>query len=460
PPTGVPPISFTQVSHFQIQYENSAATAAPDIDPLSDEVLLTTSMPYSRQSTASGTPAPVFELIAGPPGMTVGLTTGLIEWTPTAGDLGAFTVTIEATNTAGTDIESYTLSVVNADDAPGDLVAPFVSSGSVTTSWNAPTLTTLLTGYEVRHSTNPGGPFVAVGTVDASTTSFEHSSAASGSGNYYQVVALLDVAGASYESDPSNTAFSYLLLPTETMLGYDDGSADTGLIVAGLNSEMAVGFDLPSADEFALTKVAIYIESYVGAALTIKAYADDAGVQPGSSLVQLNYLGGDLGPGWNILPILPEFLQPTFSGGGSFFVGVVEGATNNAIGVDDSGFGHSWTKASGGAWSFLSSGEVMIRAILDGDSGTGGPTWVRGDANTDGGYDIADVIYSLAFLFSSGPSECQAAMDANNDDTIDIGDAIYSLAALFSGGPSPTPPYPGCGTDPGPLGCVSFSGCP
>ncbi len=460
PPTGIPAIQFTQASAFQVQFENSGATEAPAIDPIADELLTTTANPYSLQVTATGQPAPVFSLLTAPTGMTVGGLSGLIEWTPTPADLGPHTVTVVATNGSGSDSTSYQLTVINADEPPLNLSAPFVSSGDVTLTWDPPATTTLLLSYEVRHASAAGGPFTMVGAVGGATTTFTHTGATPGAGNHYVVVAILDAAGFDTPSDPSNSAFSYLLLATETIVSHDDASAETGLVVAGLNSEMAVSFELPSTSEYALTKVAVYIEEYVGAAITLKAYDDDAGVQPGSSLVQLNYLPGDIGPGWNILSIQPEFLQPTFTGGGSFFVGVVEGATNNAIGIDDSAFGNSWTKAFGGAWSFLSSGEIMIRAIIDGDPSSGGPQFIRGDSNTDGGFDIADAIYTLAFLFSSGPQLCLVAMDANNDDAADIGDAIYTLDALFTGGPTPSAPYPGCGTDPGPLPCDSFASCP
>jgi hypothetical protein len=62
-------------------------------------------------------------------------------------------------------------------------------------------------------------------------------------------------------------------------------------------------------------------------------------------------------------------MQPTFTGE-SFFVGLVEGVTNNTVGLDESGYGHSFTKAPGGAWSFMFSGDLMFRGIVE-DDGTG-----------------------------------------------------------------------------------------
>jgi len=100
----------------------------------------------------------------------------------------------------------------------------------------------------------------------------------------------------------------------------------------------------------------------------MKVSADDAGGYPGSSLAQAQYPEGMLREGWNILEI-PSFMQPSFTGE-SFFLGVVEGETNNTVGLDESSYGHSFTKAPGGDWSFMFSGELMFRGIVEGD-GTG-----------------------------------------------------------------------------------------
>ncbi|MEC9477080.1 MAG: FG-GAP-like repeat-containing protein [Planctomycetota bacterium] len=78
-----------------------------------------------------------------------------------------------------------------------------------------------------------------------------------------------------------------------------------------------------------------------------------------------------------------------------------------------------------------------------------GDIFIRADVNTDGGTNVADAIFLLAFLFSGGvdPS-CLDAADTNDDGTVNISDAITLLAVLFSGG-GPTPdPVGTCGLDP------------
>ncbi|MGE4618913.1 MAG: hypothetical protein AAEJ04_03800 [Planctomycetota bacterium] len=89
----------------------------------------------------------------------------------------------------------------------------------------------------------------------------------------------------------------------------------------------------------------------------------------------------------------------------------------------------------------------------------------RGDANTDGGFDIGDPITTLGFLFTGGSVTCQLALDANDDGGSDIGDAIYMLGHLFTGGPPPPAPFGVCGPDPTPggaLACDDYPGasCP
>jgi hypothetical protein len=89
------------------------------------------------------------------------------------------------------------------------------------------------------------------------------------------------------------------------------------------------------------------------------------------------------------------------------------------------------------------------------------PEFLRGDANSDGAFDISDVISGLGYLFQGQTVPCLVALDGNDDETVDISDSIYSLEALFGGGPAPWPPHQQCGVDqtPGSLGCESFPAC-
>lgn len=65
---------------------------------------------YAYDVQASGNPAPTFSLPVAPAGMTIDAASGLIAWLPT--EAGDFPVTVEASNAAGTDSQSFTISVV------------------------------------------------------------------------------------------------------------------------------------------------------------------------------------------------------------------------------------------------------------------------------------------------------------------------------------------------------------
>lgn len=83
--------------------------------------------------------------------------------------------------------------------------------------------------------------------------------------------------------------------------------------------------------------------------------------------------------------------------------------------------------------------------------GGGGQTFLRGDSNDDGGFDISDAVSVLLFLFDGGIElPCPAAADVDDNATLEITDAVYSLNHLFVDGPPPAAPYPEPGVDPTP----------
>lgn len=74
----------------------------------------------------------------------------------------------------------------------------------------------------------------------------------------------------------------------------------------------------------------------------------------------------------------------------------------------------------------------------------------RGDCNFDATVNIADPIYLLGYLFSSGAAPtCSDACDANDDGVLNVADAISMLGYLFDPGiPALPAPFPGPGADP------------
>ncbi|MEM7168475.1 MAG: IPT/TIG domain-containing protein [Planctomycetota bacterium] len=83
--------------------------------------------------------------------------------------------------------------------------------------------------------------------------------------------------------------------------------------------------------------------------------------------------------------------------------------------------------------------------------------FIRGDSNSDITLDVADSVYTLVYLFQSGPPPvCFDAADTNDDGFVNIGDPVYGLTFLFSSGPPPPPPFDPQGDDPTPdtLTCI------
>lgn len=87
--------------------------------------------------------------------------------------------------------------------------------------------------------------------------------------------------------------------------------------------------------------------------------------------------------------------------------------------------------------------------------------FIRGDANDDGGLDIADAVAVLESLFVPGGAIvlCLDAADINDEGVGDISDAIALLSSLFGGGP---PLSGSCEPDStaDALDCGDYNSCP
>ncbi len=65
-------------------------------------------------------------------------------------------------------------------------------------------------------------------------------------------------------------------------------------------------------------------------------------------------------------------------------------------------------------------------------------SYIPGDPNHDGGIDISDAVYLIAYIFSGGSAPIPLiAGDANCDGMDDISDVVYLIAYIFSGGHAP-----------------------
>ncbi len=110
---------------------------------------------------------------------------------------------------------------------------------------------------------------------------------------------------------------------------------------------------------------------------------------------------------------------------------------------------------------FVVGGFEVVPSTQPGWISLPGPFFLRGDANSDGGVDLSDAMFTLSWLFLGGRTpSCLEAANANGSRQVNIADPIYALSFLFGGGPPPPFPFPFCGFGPAPLGCLEPGPCP
>ena len=81
----------------------------------------TVGVAYSYDVEATGNPSPTFSLGVYPTGMTVNDTTGVISWTPSAGQEGLNDVEVVATNAAGSDTQAFQVDVTGMPACPAEM---------------------------------------------------------------------------------------------------------------------------------------------------------------------------------------------------------------------------------------------------------------------------------------------------------------------------------------------------
>jgi hypothetical protein len=89
-------------------------------------------------------------------------------------------------------------------------------------------------------------------------------------------------------------------------------------------------------------------------------------------------------------------------------------------------------------------------------------SFVRGDSNVDGLFDVSDAVFTLRVIFmGEPPAGCDDAADVNDDGFLNITDGIYGLRYLFSDGPPPPEPFVQCGVDVtvDEFGCERYAPC-
>jgi len=218
--------------------------------------------------------------------------------------------------------------------------------------------------YTVFRSTTSGGEFTEIGT--SATTTYTDNTPSPNAMNYYVVTAIYDEGESAY----SNEVVAYVLSASSHEYAYDDGSAETGYNVGNQHS-VAVKYT-PSIDpgigECQLLMAKIYVQNPGTLPLIVRVWDDNgANGMPGAQPLYTTQVSvASIVPGWNYVsfPDLP-FLH--FENG-SFYVGVLEANGSSSLGLDTSSNGHTYYDTAG--WAVLTSGNVMIRTIIDTFTGT------------------------------------------------------------------------------------------
>jgi hypothetical protein len=152
-----------------ISQELSKPDAAPAITSTAN-----TSAPwgevYHYQVLSTANPQATYSLTTAPSGMTINSATGLISWTPSASQLGSFSVTVQAGNYAGQTSQSYTGTVVNpSPTTPTGLGLIAAGGDSVLVSWNGSTDPSGAISYGV-YQVTAGAHHTTVYTLMGTTT--------------------------------------------------------------------------------------------------------------------------------------------------------------------------------------------------------------------------------------------------------------------------------------------------
>jgi hypothetical protein len=122
-----------------ISQELSNPDAAPTITSVANTAASWGNL-YQYQVLSTANPQATYSLTTAPAGMTVNSSTGLISWTPSASQLGSFSVTVQASNSAGMTSQSYTGTVVAPKPTtPGGLIVNAAGGDSVALSWHGST---------------------------------------------------------------------------------------------------------------------------------------------------------------------------------------------------------------------------------------------------------------------------------------------------------------------------------
>jgi N-acetylneuraminic acid mutarotase len=138
-------------------------------------------------------------ILGSPSGLTINSSTGVVSWTPSSGtDLGPYTVTIQATNYAGSVSVTIPLTLTFAT-APGSFKASNLNptAGTADLTWSAPTSSAqTISSYQITVTYTDASGATHTNTIIVAGTSTKHTLTGLAKGTTYTVsIAALDAIG-------------------------------------------------------------------------------------------------------------------------------------------------------------------------------------------------------------------------------------------------------------------------
>ena len=162
------------------------------------------------------------------------------------------------------------------------------------------------------------------------------------------------------ESEASNVVTAFVLPNSHVELMHDDGTAELGFNV-GPTNEMAVKYSYNGPVTVRYAKVYVHTPGTLG--IIVRLYDNDGtDGMPGTQITQYIYPASSVVQGWNYirLPLQPS----TYVHDGQFYLAIVETANCAQIGLDTSSHQYSYKNVND-VWEPVTTGEIMIRAIVD-----------------------------------------------------------------------------------------------
>jgi hypothetical protein len=325
------PLATTYISEF------TQTDSAPTITSTAPTTAWTDG--YTYQVLSTGYPQPTYSLTAGPAGMTINSTSGLITWLPSQAQIGGtYTVTVQASNYAGQTTQTYNIVAVKQSPptVPGGVFESSSTVDSFTLTWNPSTGPIGVDHYNIYHYYATGhsgrGSNITyhhdlVGT--STTNSFTLGGLVSGSSAWYTIAAV-DRNGLSsgYSAIYTGTTLPDNVAPVLTLPPNQSVTASSPSGVTDPGAFTATATDPgPGIDSISI----VYI---VGANQIPSTYVFPVGTTTVTAVASDrygNYTAGTFTVQVDLFPALPSV---TVSAGPFTYNGNPQAVTATAVGTD------------------------------------------------------------------------------------------------------------------------------